>query len=629
MSARGPVTVVHRSDVVLQPAVDRPPRGDAEERRGQGFTCQLHERYKHLQEPRKVDGPHGLGADNTAAVRRIISTTIAGLRGPGVTDRLKELLPEPAKTLKARGDVVVDDGEEAAAEEAPPPDTLFTAAVRPTEGNAHVGNGFHTLREFIRESEHRIQSVKSKSPGLVFGLDAATVPPTEYLKPDRGLYPVEALRRRQPLTARAVLQTTGERMTERNPTTTTRRPPPPAAPHDTARRHCPGRPGAPLEYRRTAFYSASAGRMKALPVKLPSLQTFVDQSAAGMLEQVENGPSSARPADKDSKDTKERRLRHLQRKLAEREEENWAAVVAAKAEQGLVPNRGVFDGKERCATTVEARKKNDEHDRGADRAPAVDEPAMDTMYHRIMGLMNETDPSLAPTSRLRDAIKAYQATRKEQACQLRDALYNMDADRLQALHRRSKFLHPTQHGPRSRARTGVQLMRTKADSELLQRHTKIAGKTGWYKEMLQAIYDHRRDLPDVCFFIFDFVQQVLEYGMDFDRHMFCAMLEDIDNAELEKSKETHDTPVVARLILTMVEGNPQKGIEGIEGVTFKDVVKWFETTRGAVPTGIADSNSRMLHSDLNDEPATVDIKSSVFVTDMAFDPKKQGKGAGP
>merc|ERR1712032_1318109 len=80
----------------------------------------------------------------------------------------------------------------------------------------------------------------------------------------------------------------------------------------------------------------------------------------------------------------------------------------------------------------------------------------------------------------------------------------------------------------------------------------------------------KKDLPAVAHFMLDFVKQVLEYGEEFSRERYFAMLEQIGNFEFTK--------VLASIVLNMMPG--------IEGVTTQDLMAWFERVRGDVPKPI-------------------------------------------
>jgi len=104
---------------------------------------------------------------------------------------------------------------------------LFDKDLPRCNGRDKTSDGFYTLREFIRESETRVQQVKSLVPDMVYGLDYS-VSMLDYLMPNREDYPPVTEKRRlpsrgkggntdmdgpaasssqkQPQTARAVLQ---------------------------------------------------------------------------------------------------------------------------------------------------------------------------------------------------------------------------------------------------------------------------------------------------------------------------------------------------------------------------------------------------------------------------------------
>merc|ERR1712232_1460259 len=109
---------------------------------------------------------------------------------------------------------------------------------------------------------------------------------------------------------------------------------------------------------------------------------------------------------------------------------------------------------------------------------------------------------------------------------------------------------------------------------MLQQHVQEHMKKQylWYRDLWTSVKGDKRDLPKVAHFIFDFLKQVLEHGEEFQKDMYFAMLEQIDNWEF--------TGVIASLIVNM--------IAGIENLTNQDIIEWFRQNRGDVPEPIVE-----------------------------------------
>jgi len=193
-------------------------------------------------------------------------------------------------------------------------------------------------------------------------------------------------------------------------------------------------------------------------------------------------------------------------------------------------------------------------------------------YAKFVALLHEPDPTISPVARLRSTLEAYQDSRDKNRGLLQSALYSMDADRLNSLKRRARHLELTFDGPD--AKTSCALMRLEAEKDMLRQHVQDRMKKQyvWYNNLWLHVRGDKRDLPKVAHFIFDFVKQVLEYGEQFQKDMYFAMLEQIDNYEF--------TAVIANLTVNM--------IAGIEGLTNHDIVKWFRDNRGEVPPAVAE-----------------------------------------
>merc|ERR1719262_2084868 len=106
-------------------------------------------------------------------------------------------------------------------------------------------------------------------------------------------------------------------------------------------------------------------------------------------------------------------------------------------------------------------------------------------YLKVIALMRETDPSISPVARLRETLQTYQQARDTHRAQLQETLYSMDADRLHSLKRRANNLKPTSHGPTADAKTSCQLMRLKAEKEMLEKHIREGQRKQffWYRDL--------------------------------------------------------------------------------------------------------------------------------------------------
>merc|ERR1712039_112649 len=189
--------------------------------------------------------------------------------------------------------------------------------------------------------------------------------------------------------------------------------------------------------------------------------------------------------------------------------------------------------------------------------------------------MREQESDNSSVARLRTALLAYQSTRQQKCSTLEKALQTKDGPRGSSQKRGAK-------GHRGAARG--------ADGDAGERLHK---QLRWYYDLLVQLHEASQDPPKVAYFILDFVRQVLEHGEEFQKDMFIAMLEQIDNIEFTK--------VISSLVINVVRG--------IEGMTVQNLVAWFENNRGDVPKHVteqerAESSRSMRGSELPDVPMT-------------------------
>jgi len=488
-------------------------------------------------------------------------------------------------------------------------------------------DGFGMLREFVRESETRIQQVKSMTPGTMFGLDY-NLSMLDYLMPPRSNYPPAADKRalsarasvssskdgfeKTPMSARAVLQTALPDTTANEnemivvPPSGPRTRPPFARlqeRRETERmaKFCPGRPKNPLAYNRQVYVSPVQAQMRPrpLPIRLPSLANFIAKSEPAMGGRSERGESShvrdkinellgldkekmmRMPQEVEISGLKRGRV-DIKRKI----EKQLDSILRSQGWLWLVKSEDGKKEPERVAGSADAPgvpgaeevvvSGPEGVDRRRQREATVAEEA--EAYAKFVALLREPDPTISPVARLRCTLSAYQDARDRQKSQLQNALYSMDADRLNSLRRRAKHLKPNSEGPTADAKAACALMRLEAEKDMLQQHTQENMKKQylWYSDLWSYVRGDKRDLPKVAHFIFDFVKNVLEYGEEFNREMYFAMLEHIENYEF--------TAVIANLTVCMTHG--------IEGIVYHDILEWFVRNRGEVPTHVADLTSK-------------------------------------
>jgi hypothetical protein len=558
------------------------------------------------------------------------------------------------------------DTDEVQHANAPLPNGLFSKDLPRCSGRDKATDGFGMLREFVKESEGRIQQVKSMVPGTVYGLDY-TVSMLDYLMPERATYPPAADKRalsaraslsnakdgvdKAPMSARAVLQTTQPETVE-EASEGVIAPPSGAKPRPTIARlrerrecermskFCPGRPKNPLAYNREVYVSPVQAQMRPrpLPIRLPSLANFISKSEPAMGGRSERGENShireminellgldkekmlRMPQETEISGLKRGRV-DIKKKIDKQLDRVWNADnhhflkkwQGGNAEEGKnEPERVVGSGDTPGVPGTEETAVPEGLDRRRQREYTVAEEA--EAYAKFVALLREPDPTISPVARLRCTLKAYQESREKQQSQLQSALYSMDADRLNSLRRRAQHLKPQSEGPTADAKTSCALMRLEAEKDMLQQHTQDRMKKQylWYRDLWSYVRGDKRDLPKVAHFIFDFVKNVLEYGEEFTKDMYFAMLERIENYEF--------TLVVATLIVCMTHG--------ISGIAYRDILEWFVKHRGEVPPHVADlttkekdrsssSNGAELAETAPPSPDSKGGNRLTFVTEMA------------
>lgn len=510
----------------------------------------------------------------------------------------------------------------------PQPHGLFSKDLPCCSGRDKATDGFWMLRQFVRESESRIQQVKSLVPGTMFGLDY-DVSMLDYLMPPRANYPPAADKRalsaraslsscrdemqKAPHSARAVLQTTQAESAE-NLDELVRKVRPPSAPKprpplarlresresERMAKHCPGRPKNPLAYNRQVYVSPVQAQMRPrpLPIRLPSLANFIAKSEPAMGGRSERGENThirdminellgldrekmlRMPQETEISGLKRGRV-DIKRKMEKQLDRIWQADNHhfLKKWQGGPTEEGKTEPESAAGNTAgnagaeeTAVSGIEGLERRRQREWTIEQEA--EAYAKFVALLREPDPSISPVARLRCTLSAYQDARDRQKSQLQSALYSMDADRLNSLRRRAQHLKPKSEGPTADAQTSCALMRLEAEKDMLSQHTQEEMKKQylWYRDLWSYVRGDKRDLPKVAHFIFDFVKNVLEYGEEFTREMYFAMLEHIENYEF--------TAVIANLTIRMTDG--------ISGITYRDILDWFLKNRGEVPPHVAD-----------------------------------------
>jgi len=606
--AARPMLVLHRSQHTIHPEHATDKKIDfaaaAEDRKGKGHDCEPHTRYKHLHKPDEIEA---LSGKNSKAVHLVL------LQAEALTSEKHDAwFPQgrDAHSHRAKYTPLDDEGDvpnsarKTRGDDSARNKALFAGGLRRANLHDRGQDGSLTLRELIKESEQRIRLVKSQCPGMVYGIEYTgrlKVDPdskkvtalSDHLQPDRSLYPAESERKRLnsaapgdggSMSARTPTQVEG--LSNRHAGTTTRRAP---EPHTSP--HCPGRPRRPELYRQRKYVSPITGEMREMPVQLPSLEAFIDQGP-GVHDRAEsNPPGRAKGAWGVGSKANAKWRKAFEKSMWEKEEEGWNRIVAEKRAQGWLPGTIKEDSgrvREVFPCTDDPRKKNpdesiaEQNDTGT---KGIDEGG--GVYRKILELMTETDHAISPVARLRDTLTSYQKTREEKRQHLQESLYSMDADRLNALRRRAEWLQPGSHGPTADPKNGVQLMRLRAEREMLKQHYNNLDQLAWYESLLATIKHSKRDLPDVAHFMFDYIQQVLEQGQPFTREMFFSMLSQISNDEFRPRGET--SPVLAALLFSMVE-------TGLDGLQPNDLREWFLRERGEVPDSILERIEGGIHS---------------------------------
>lgn len=528
-----------------------------------------------------------------------------------------------------------DDADQAQQPNATVQHGLFGKDLPRCTGRDKATDGFRMLREFVRESESRVQQVKSQVPGTIYGLDYQ-VSMLDYLMPPRSEYPPASEKRSMSARGSADIKEEDQKAGTASAPASARElrfgavevasppsegsvddleikrpsgPKPSGAPRPLAiklhnlreaerkARHCPGRPSLPQAYHRKVYVSPvqSEMRPRPLPIRLPSLANFIAKSEPAMGGRSERGENShireminellGLDKDKvlklDAQATQDqggvRRGRtDMKRKIEKQLDTAWhdrsllkkmlVGAPGGPTEEGKTEPERAAGASDTPAAAGAEEAAGGGHD-GARRKREWTEAEEADAYAKFVALLREPDPTISPVARLRSTLHSYQESRDKNRGTLQSALYSMDADRLSSLKRRAKHLELSSDA--GDAKTSCALMRLEAERDMLDGHLQDRMKKQylWYRDLWHQVRGDKRDLPKVAHFIFDFVKQVLEYGEEFQKEMYFAMLEQIENYEF--------TAVIASLTVNM--------ISGIEGVTNYDVVEWFRSNRGEVP----------------------------------------------
>lgn len=667
MATVGSFFTLHRSEVHAQ------PEADAQEAKVKQIN-RRNRRGQQIRRGRVQFKELGAPVDNTE-IAKMTSTKIGKVqrmvqnmgtqhheasKKKGDGDRAMEKQDgDPKDGELLDGDKQDEDlGEEDEAQQtgAPSPHGLFGYELPRCTG-AHKGtDGFKMLREFVRESETRVQQVKSMVPGTCYGLDYK-VSMLDYLMPARADYPPSVDKRA--LSARASIskEEAREELKSQSAPSSARalhihtdvqdlddtsefeiRPPSgqkPKAPRppvlmtherrevERKARNCPGRPVQPQAYHRQVYVSPvqSEMRPRQLPIRLPSLADWIEKSEPAMGGRSERGENShirdminellgmdkdkvLKLPQEDASGLRRGRM-DFKRKIEKQLDVIWGQGAAGDEAAQRGANRAAL--RKLIATGGPAEEGKMEPERAAGAPDAQGAPGSEEMpgggqdgslrrkreyteaeeadaYAKFVALLRETDPNISPVARLRSTLQSYQESRLKHRGHLQSALYSMDADRLNSLKRRARFLQPTSDGPLADAKTACSLMRLEAERHMLGQHTEEHMKKRylWYRDLWHHVRGDKRDLPRVAHFIFDFVKQVLEYGEEFQKDMYYAMLEQIENYEF--------TPVIASLTVNMTVSSP-----GIDGVGPQDIVEWFRATRGEVPPSVMELTGKQEH----------------------------------
>lgn len=171
--------------------------------------------------------------------------------------------------------------------------------------------------------------------------------------------------------------------------------------------------------------------------------------------------------------------------------------------------------------------------------------------------------NFASVAKLRAALHAYQASRDEKRGGLEEVLHSMEVNRPNLIRRKLALGSTGASDPKASNATFRSEGEAGGDEHLQKQY-------GWYRELLCRVQDDKQNLPRVAHYIFDCIRQVLEYGEEFRREVFFAMLEKIQNFEFSR--------LIASLVVNM--------IRGIDGMSSQGLIGWFEQNRGEVPPAI-------------------------------------------
>lgn len=622
---------LHRSDAVAHTVdvMDRKARASARARgRLEGLMSKANCPFKPLGEPIMIERIIEMNSPSATRCSCLQHHDARPKRGRDAdrADAERERDPDVEKQEED-----TDDAQKAKQDLHDLPHGLFGVDLpRCRQAHRHEIDGFSVLQKFVHDSEVRIQQVKADLPGEAAGSDDNTSLISRFM-PSREQYPPEAGQATSRGDKKAKNkfafdtggsdtstphnQKTGQggRASSTPPAKNPKTPPKQVVrPPDSARQgHAPPRE-ATVPPERTA---RSGLQLPAAGHKLPSLSEVAstDHKDVGELLRFPEsaaGLDKGRPAQVATEDLSAsgcaRRgradiRRNIEKKLdsAWKDKAFWKKITAPPLSAQELRNR--YQGDEASLASVErylrdlsagpqsAQETNGagaEQERnvaaaggnadatggvngGAERAPA-DGAGMENVaaYSKGAAQMREQDSENSSVARLRSALLAYQSTRNQEREALEKTLQSKDVTRGGTQRRGTKGAKGATRGP---------------DGEAVERMERLQKQLRWYYDLLLQLHEVSQDPPKVAHFILDFVRQVLEYGEEFQKDMFNAMLEQIDNTEFTK--------VVSSLIINMVRG--------IDGMTLQDLVAWFDQNRSEIPKYILEherAESRSLRS---------------------------------
>ncbi|CEL96521.1 unnamed protein product [Vitrella brassicaformis CCMP3155] len=350
----------------------------------------------------------------------------------------------------------------------------------------------------------------------------------------------------------------------------------PVGRRDSRRESCLSHEGETSRQRRSFYVSALSSKPRPLPVRLPTLKEYIDQTlgrVTGRQEESteESGAVAGMPPvmtaarrnewiarmNKKLNDVSRDFMKQRSAFLAEglRDSRGLPNPSPSPSALGVLPSQPVSStsspqGTRAGAFLTEMRTGGAGGESptagGADGEETRPRQSDMDIYMRFLGLLRQRGTALAPTEKIKKILVDYEASRESLASHVAELFTVIVQDRPEVYLKKGRNLQivqPDGHIPKaySHARRFLEMMRLKAEVDLLRQYKSNERQIQAYFGLLKFAFDHRTEINSAAIYLLDAFHSLLNSG----KRLTMEILEQI----LTSMVLTEFTPFTSKLLL--------------------------------------------------------------------------------